>query len=276
MVEISTSTLRSVWNENRRAIGHWMSSPTVATIESLNTLSYDCVLIDTQHAATDLRDVYAMLVAIDHSVVTPLVRVTWNDPAQIMKTLDSGAAGIMCPMINSRQDAERFVGACRYAPEGYRSFGPFRAAQVYGGREAYRRIANSEVLTIAQIETLEAIERIEEIVTTPGLDAVFIGPTDLAVSAGGGPAVDYHDEATVQRHKAVVAAAHAAGRKVGMLTIDPMSDETGIVAGWGADLITLGTDVSLLRAASSEALRFARSVVAQPGGNSDGGNDNVH
>jgi 4-hydroxy-2-oxoheptanedioate aldolase len=122
-------------------------------------------------------------------------------------------------------------------------------------------VANSQIVTIAQIETLTAIDNIKEIVSTHGLDAVFIGPTDLSVSAGTGPIVNYDDPTTDERHRLIVKEVHAAGLKVGMLTVNPLSRETETVSKWGADLISLGNDISLLRSASAHALQFARRTI---------------
>ena len=128
------------------------------------------------------------------------MRVPWNDPAMIMKVLDAGAYGVIVPMVSNRAEAERAVAACRYPPAGIRSNGPNRAA-LYGGAD-YQKHADKEVLCIAMIETAEGIEKMEEIISTPGLDAVYIGPTDLALALGLAPVMDNEEPkhvATVNR-----------------------------------------------------------------------------
>ncbi len=165
-------------------------------------------------------------------------------------------------MVNSRAEAEQFVSFCRYPPEGRRSFGPFRAADAYGGRPAYFAAANDDIVTIAQIETIEALDRVEEIVATPGLDALMIGPGDLSITAGLGPVIDYSDSRVAEWHRRVADAAHRAGKRVMMLALDPTPAEISEVAGWGADLISLSNDLGMLRASALEAIATARGAVA--------------
>src|SRR5436190_23739160 len=143
--------LKQIWAEGRPVINAWcnIGSPFVA--EAVASQGWDAVTIDTQHGLTGYSEMVAMLQAIAASEVTPLVRVSWNAPGEIMKALDAGAQGIICPMINSRAECEAFVQACRYPPDGYRSFGPTRAAMIAGAD--YAAEANGEILTFAMIET---------------------------------------------------------------------------------------------------------------------------
>jgi 4-hydroxy-2-oxoheptanedioate aldolase len=121
-----------------------------------------------------------------------LVRVPWNDPAHIQKALDAGAYGIVCPMINNRAEAEKFVGSMRYAPVGYRSSGPIRAS-LYGGAD-YHAKANDIVVAFGMIETQEALDNLDQILSVKGLDAVYVGPSDLSISLGYAPGGDKPDE----------------------------------------------------------------------------------
>ena len=155
---------------------------------------FDWLCIDMQHGSIDYQVALSMLQAISTTDTVPIVRVPWNEPGIIMKTLDAGAYGVIVPMVNSRAEAEAAVAACRYAPQGNRSYGPGRAV-LYAGPDYFAN-ANETVLCICMIETREAIERAEEIISTPGLDAIYIGPSDLSVSLGLPPASD-HDGAGV-------------------------------------------------------------------------------
>ncbi len=168
-----------------------------------------------------------MLTAISTTAVTPFVRVPWNEPAMIMKVLDAGAYGVIVPMVSNRAEAERAVAACRYPPVGMRSNGPNRAL-LYGGAD-YQKNADREMACVVMIETAEGIQKMEEIISTPGVDAVYIGPTDLALALGLPPVMD-NDEplhvatvnkilAACQRHK-VIAAIHTAGAKFTQRYID--------------------------------------------------------
>jgi 4-hydroxy-2-oxoheptanedioate aldolase len=126
-----------------------------------------------------------MLQAISTTDTVPLARVSWNEPGAIMRMLDAGCYGIICPMVNSRAECEAFVGACRYPPHGYRSHGPNRAG-LYGGND-YASQADTTVVTMAMIETAAAMENLDDILSTPGLDAIYVGPADLSRSLGGQP-----------------------------------------------------------------------------------------
>ena len=144
--------------------------------------------IDLQHGSIDYQAAVPMLQAISTTSKTPLVRVPWNDPAIIGKLLDAGAYGVICPMVNTRAQCEAFVAACRYPPKGNRSFGPQRAV-LYAGTD-YTAKANDTILTMAMIETVEALDNLEAILAAPGLDAIYVGPSDLSLSMGETPGYD--------------------------------------------------------------------------------------
>jgi 4-hydroxy-2-oxoheptanedioate aldolase len=176
------SALRTIWSRGNCVLSGWLAIPNSFSAEIMANLGWDSLCIDMQHGMTGYETAIPMLQAISTTNVTPIVRVPWNDPAVIMKCLDAGAYGVICPMINTRSDAERFVQACHYPPAGYRSSGPIRAA-IYGGKD-YRKKANETVVTFAMIETAQAVSNLDDILSTPGLDAVYIGPVDLALSLG--------------------------------------------------------------------------------------------
>ncbi|MDA0702651.1 MAG: aldolase/citrate lyase family protein [Proteobacteria bacterium] len=174
--------VKKIWAEGGTVCNGWLAIPNAVPAEFMAHQGWDSITIDMQHGLVELSDALSMLQALSTTDVMPIVRVNWNDPAPIMKALDMGAMGIICPMINSREECERFVGACRYAPDGYRSVGPVRAALAHGGD--YIPTANKSILTMAMIETKQAVERLDEILTTPGLDSIYVGPSDLSVSYG--------------------------------------------------------------------------------------------
>ena len=148
----------------------------------LDRAFFDALCVDMQHGLTDFSDLWPMLQAISQTDTVPVVRVPWNEPAMIMKVLDAGAYGVIVPMVSNRAEAERAVAACRYPPAGMRSNGPNRVL-LYAGAD-YQKHANDEVACIVMIETPEGIEKLDEIVSTPGVDAAYIGPTDLALALG--------------------------------------------------------------------------------------------
>ena len=169
----------------RPALGAWAGLPTAMGCEVMSRAGFDYVCIDMQHGLADYSDALAMLAAIDLGTATPVVRVPWNEQGIIGRMLDAGALGIIIPMVNSRAEAEAAVRSCRYAPEGARSVGPIRAALRDG--PGYFAGANEAVQCIPMVETVAALANLDDILSTPGVNAIYVGPSDLSVSLGLGP-----------------------------------------------------------------------------------------
>src|SRR3954467_7715422 len=158
--------VREIWASGKPVINSWLGVPSSFSAEVMAHMGWDSLVVDMQHGMIDYQMMITMLQAISTTNTVPLVRVPWNDPAYIQKALDAGAYGIICPMINNRAEAEKFVGSCRYAPLGYRSSGPIRAA-LYGGAD-YHMKANEIVLAFGMIETQEALEKPDGILSGQG------------------------------------------------------------------------------------------------------------
>ena len=180
--------VREAWAAGRPALGAWLVIPSAFSAEIIAHGGFDWVCVDMQHGVIDYAQMVTMLQAVASTDVTPLVRVPWNEPAIIGKTLDAGARGVIVPMVNSRADAERAVQACRYAPVGARSYGPVRASYYVGFD--YFANANEDVLCIVMVETRDAVAQVDDILSVPGVDAVYVGPADLSVTLGLPPAPD--------------------------------------------------------------------------------------
>ena len=180
--------IRKIWAGGGNVINAWLSIASSLSAELVANQDFDSVCIDLQHGGVDFQAAIPMLQAISTTQRTPLVRAPWNEPAIIGKLLDAGAYGVICPMVNSRAECEAFVSACRYPPLGSRSSGPHRAV-LYGGPD-YSAKANETILTFAMVETVQALDNLEAILTTPGLDAVYVGPSDLSLSMGEKPGYD--------------------------------------------------------------------------------------
>ena len=221
------NTVKRLWGEGKPAVGAWLTIPHCFAAEMMAHTGVDWLCVDMQHGCIDYSDVVPMLTAISTTAVTPFVRVPWNEPAMIMKVLDAGAYGVIVPMVSNRAEAERAVAACRYPPTGMRSNGPNRAL-LYGGAD-YQQHADREMACVVMIETPEGIAKMDEIISTPGLDAAYIGPTDLALALGLPPVMD-NDEPThvatvnrmleiCKRHK-VVAGIHTASSRFTQRYID--------------------------------------------------------
>ena len=198
-----------------------------------------------------------MLPAISTTGVTPLVRVSGNDSKEIMKVLDAGALGVIVPLVNNRKDALAAISACRYPPGGIRSFGPTRAA-LYGGR-GYATEANDQIACIAMIETREGIENLESIVTTPGLDGIYVGPSDLALALGLPARGDTDDPlhlATVDR---ILATSKKHGLPAGIHTNGLAYTQRRLEAGF--NFVTLNSDAGFMMRSVYTDLAAARGTL---------------
>ncbi|CFX11816.1 2,4-dihydroxyhept-2-ene-1,7-dioic acid aldolase [Candidatus Filomicrobium marinum] len=194
-------------------INAWCSLPCAYAAEIMAHQGYDSVTIDLQHGAMGFEAAFAMLQAISTTVAVPFARVPSHESGLMMKLLDAGAYGLICPLVNTRADAEAFVAACRYPPIGQRSYGPNRAtlyAQA-GASAAYAAAADREIVLLAQIETREAIENLPDILSVPGLDGVYVGPGDLSLSFGSPPSMAPKDPEVLAAMARVVTQAKAAG-----------------------------------------------------------------
>jgi 4-hydroxy-2-oxoheptanedioate aldolase len=245
------NSLKTLFKSGGAAINGWLHIPSAWTAEVMATLGWDSLTIDMQHGLADYANMIGMLQAISITPTVPMVRVTWNDPALIMRALDAGALGIICPMVNSRAETEAFVGACRYAPQGYRSYGPVRAAVIHGADYAER--ANDLVLTFAMIETAKALENLDDILSTPGLDAIYIGPADLSLSLGGKERSDLTEPRLVDILDQILEAARKHNIVAGIHTNSPDYAQQMIAKGF--QLVSLSSDTSMLRSAAQAVLK---------------------
>jgi 4-hydroxy-2-oxoheptanedioate aldolase len=267
--------VKSLWSRGKPAINGWLSIGCPFTAEIMAAQDYDSVTIDMQHGALDYADTLPMMQAMRASGKTLMARVPWNDPGIIMKAMDAGAYGIICPMVNTRAQAEALVSAMRYPPLGTRSFGPTRA--MYAAGPDYAVHANDEMLALAMIETAEAVANLDEIVNTPGLDGVYIGPADLTLGVMQGalpPGFDRQEPEMIAVIKSILAAAKTAGIRAGIHCGTPEYAARAI--GWGFDLTTVSGDSRLLAAASAASVKHTRLLLAgaqdAPGGeDKDGG-----
>ncbi len=184
--------LKQIWAAGGASIDGWLSLPSPVSAELMAHQGYDSLTIDLQHGLMDYQVALGMLQAISTTDVVPLARPPFIEEGILGKLLDAGAMGLICPMVNTRTDCERFVAACRYPPLGARSHGPMRAF-LYAGADYFKH-ANSEVALLAMIETKEAVANLSDILSVPGLDGIYIGPSDLAISLGLLPSLDPSDK----------------------------------------------------------------------------------
>jgi 4-hydroxy-2-oxoheptanedioate aldolase len=180
--------IKKMMTEGKPVINGWLQIPSTVSAEVMAHQGWDSLTIDMQHGLVDYTNALPMLQTISSTDVTPLARVNWNEPGQIMKILDAGCYGVICPMVSNKEEAESFVQACMYPPHGYRSFGPARGL-IYGGSD-YAEHANTELLKFAMIETKESLEKLDEIMSVPGIDGIYVGPADLSLAIGEKPEFD--------------------------------------------------------------------------------------
>lgn len=252
------NALRRAWAQGRRTVNGWLSMPSSFAAEVMAHAGWDSLTIDLQHGAIGYQAAVGMLQAISTTEVVPLVRVPWLDPGILMKVLDAGAYGVICPMVNDPEEAETLVRACRYPPRGTRSFGPTRAA-LYGG-EDYARHADATVLVLAMIETAQALDRLDGILRTDGLDGVYVGPADLSNALGHPPRLDPEAPEVLAAIERILKAAKDAGLRAGI--------HTGSAAGarrmhaLGFDFVSIASDARLLTMKCKEVLAEVRDQAA--------------
>ncbi len=256
--------LQELLKRDELALTAWVSTGNAFVAELLGHSGYDAVTVDLQHGMFGLDAAIACLQAVSATPAVPLARCRSNDLAEIGHLLDAGAYGIICPSIDTPDDAARFVAACRYPPRGRRSYGPTRAV-LYGGPD-YVAGADDTVLALGMIESASALEHLDAILAVDGLDAVYVGPSDLAVSNGWEvPGVGPLDSELADALVHIVTRAGAAGVPAGIFAQN--LDHAVQCASWGYRLITPGSDVGLLRAAAAERIATLRRGSAS--GNDD-------
>ncbi|MDJ0610769.1 MAG: aldolase/citrate lyase family protein [Kiloniellales bacterium] len=249
--------VREIWARGGAVINGWLAIPSSLSAETMAHQGWDSLTVDQQHGMVDFPNALAMLQAVSTTETVPMTRVPWLDPGYIMKMLDAGAYGVICPMINNREQAETLVGACRYAPAGFRSVGPVRGL-MYGGPD-YLAEANDTVLAIAMIETQEALENLDAIMTVPGLDGIYIGPSDLGLSLGRVAKPDQTDPEVVAAIEAILAAAKRHGVTPGIHCGSPAYAKKMIDLGF--QLVTIMSDNLLMAAAAKGAVTELRAAL---------------
>src|SRR6266702_3410292 len=233
--------IRQLWASGKPALNCWITLPGTLAAEMLAHQGWDSLTVDLQHGGSDFASMCAMFAAISTTKTVPLMRVPWNTPGDVMRALDAGAYGVICPNVDSVEECERFVGACRYPPLGYRSYGPKRGL-LYGGKD-YVHHANETLLAIVQIETLKGLRNVDDIAKVPGLDMLYIGPSDLALALGREARQDPTDPVVMEAVDKILAAARKAGIKAGMHSTG--ADYAKQMIEKGFDFVTVTSDENL-------------------------------
>ena len=244
---------RQAASERRTLFNAWLMMNNPLAIELIGEAGWDCVTIDQQHGPAGNDTLLACLTAARASGLPAIVRIASNDPGLAGCALDAGAQGIMCPLINTVDEAEAFVRAVKYPPRGMRSWGPYRAKIGFDGD--YFAAANAFTIACPQIETRGALEHIDEILALDGLDMVCFGPNDLSVALTGRLdiwASEVQEAMTLVRRKAREASVMAL-----IFANDIDFAKPRIEEGW--DVVAVGTDTGWLAEAAAATKKAVSS-----------------
>ena len=258
-----TNKLREIWQAGGAVVNGWLAIPNSFSAETMAHQGWDSLTIDLQHGMVDYQAMVPMLQAISTTATVPVVRVPWLEPGILMKTLDAGAYGVICPMINTQEDAQKLVAYTHYAPRGTRSFGPIRA-MLYSGAD-YPQHANDTIVTFAMIETAAALDNLDAILSVEGLDAIYIGPSDLSLALGCTPTFDDLDPKAAEAVDHILARAKAHGVVAGIHNGTPESALKRIAKGF--QFVTVSSDARLMAAGAQQVIAKMRaSKTASPSG----------
>lgn len=249
--------LRTLWAQDQAAVNGWLAIPNGFSAEVMAHQGWDTLTIDLQHGVIDYAAMVGMLQAISTTPTVPIVRVPWLEPGIVMKALDAGAYGVIAPMVSTREDAQKLVAWTHYAPRGTRSFGPVRAA-LYGGAD-YPARANDTIVAFAMIETAQALDNLDAILSVEGLDAVYVGPSDLSLALGCKPQFDDVEPRVAEAIAHIVERATAHGVRAGIHNGRPDVARARIAQGYR--FVTVSSDARLLAAGAQELLGAMRRPV---------------
>jgi 4-hydroxy-2-oxoheptanedioate aldolase len=249
------NAVKEAWKAGKAVVNGWLAIPNAFSAEMYAKCGWDSVTVDMQHGVQDYLSCVACFQGIQPSGAVPMVRVPWNEPGIVGKVLDAGAYGVICPMVNTPDEARALVQYCKYPPAGTRSNGPIRAG-AYGSSGGYQKTANDEILVIPMIETKTAIENIEKILDIPGIDGIYVGPSDLSFSYGLEPKLDVEDPFILSIYDKLLAETSRRGIAAGLHNGSPAYANKMIRKGF--KLVTIANEVGLMVQAATAAVKAAR------------------
>jgi 4-hydroxy-2-oxoheptanedioate aldolase len=247
--------LKEIWASGKGAINGWLAIPSGFSAEVMAQCGFASVTVDMQHGVQDYLSMVHCFQAMQAHPIVPMVRVPWNEPGIVGKVLDGGAMGVICPMINTKAEAEAFISYCKYPPRGARSNGPIRAA-MYGEATGYQVTANDETLAIPMIETKQAVENIDAILDVSGIAAIYIGPSDLGFSYGMKPILDREEPEILKIYDKLIEATSKRGIYAGIHC--GTASYAARAMGMGFRLTTIANDSGLMAMAAKAAVAQVR------------------
>lgn len=245
--------LRDLWEGKEATLGGWCAIPSGFSAELMGRSGFDWVCVDTQHGLIGYDQLVPMLQSLSITDTPAFVRVPWNQPDHIMKALDAGAQGVIVPMVGTVGEAQRAVSAARYPPEGIRSWGPTRAA--IDVPDYSPEVGNRRTIVVVMIETRDGVKNLDDILDVPGVDGVYLGPSDLALDHGMTPTLNVTEPEHEQLIETVVDGCQRHGVRAGI-----HCDRVETVRRWrarGFGMFTVGSDAVLLRHAASAVVASA-------------------
>jgi 4-hydroxy-2-oxoheptanedioate aldolase len=236
----------------------WCALPAPIIAETIAREGFNTVTIDQQHGLWDTAEMAAGILAVRAAGAAPVVRIPLGLFAQASRALDLGAEGIIAPMINTVADAKAFVGAAKFPPLGERSWGPTRAMTLAGvsDMKTYLRDANENIVTLAMIETRTAMDNLDAIAAVPGIDVLFVGPSDLSIGLTNAVELDPHSKTVEAALDKIVAAANKAGKIAGLYCAN--AERAVACAKRGIRFLAVGSDLGFLRAGTAAQLKALR------------------
>jgi 4-hydroxy-2-oxoheptanedioate aldolase len=247
--------VKEAWKAGRAVVNGWLAIPSAFSAEMYSQAGWDSVTVDMQHGVQDYLSCVACFQGMQPHGVTPMVRVPWNEPGIVGKVLDAGAYGVICPMVNTAEQARNLVAYCKYPPQGTRSNGPIRAG-IYGEGGNYQKTANDEILVIPMIETQEALDNLDAILDVPGIDGIYVGPSDLGLSLGMAPKLDREEPEILRIYERLIKETSRRGIAAGLHNGTAAYARRMIDMGF--KLVTIANDVGLMMMAARAAVKEAR------------------
>lgn len=263
-----TNAIKALWAAGKPVINGWLSIGNAFSAEIMARQGFDSLTVDLQHGVVDYGAMVHIFQALGAADTVPLARIPALGANEVTRALDAGAMGVICPLVNTRADAEAFVSYMRYPPEGIRSFGPTRAAVALG--PGYDGNASDKLVCLAMVETAEAMSNLDAICGTPGLDGVYVGPSDLTLALTGRrfrTGFDREEPEMIEAIRRICDTAHRHGIKACLHTGSAPYAVRGLE--WGFDLVTAATDVRLLASGAAETIEAVRAGIEA--GPRDGG-----
>ncbi|HEY0919843.1 HpcH/HpaI aldolase family protein [Devosia sp.] len=258
---MKTNAIKAMWAAGKPVINGWLSIGNAFSAEIMARQGFDSLTVDLQHGVVDYAAMVHMFQAMGATATVPLARIPALGANEVTRALDAGAMGVICPLVNTRADAEALVSYMRYPPAGIRSYGPTRAAIALG--PGYDGNASDELVCLAMVETAEAMANLEAICATPGLDGIYVGPSDLTLALTGRryrTGFDREEPEMLEAIRSILDAAHRHGIKACLHTGSAAYAARALE--WGFDLVTAATDVRLLAGGAAEIVESLRARTA--------------